>query len=217
MANTVQNLKVGISGVRGIVGETLTMQLITSFSATFGTYLGRGRVIVGRDTRPSGVMIEQAVTAGLLSVGCQPYLAGVIPTPTLQILVDELNTIGGIAITASHNPMQWNALKFVGSNGIFLNSNEARDLLNIYHQSARPYVSESEIRQIRYIEDSFFIHRQRIFDHINVDAIRASRFKVAVDCCNGVGAYIVSPKSGECRWIIRWIECSHGTLARRFK
>ncbi len=189
MHNVVQNLKISVSGVRGVVGETFTTQLVTSMAMTFGTYLGRGRIIVGRDTRPTGEMVEHAVTAGLLAVGCQPYLAGIIPTPTLQIMVNEYKTIGGIAITASHNPLPWNALKFVNSAGIFLNDIEARDLLDLYHQQSRAFVPEPELRSVKYLDNSFAIHQQRIFSLINVDAIRACRFKVAMDCCNGVGAY----------------------------
>ncbi len=185
----VHNLKVSVSGVRGIVGDTLTPNLIANFAAAFGEYVGKGRIIVGRDTRPTGEMYENAVVAGLLSVGCQPVMIGIVPTPTVQILVDEYKAKGGIAITASHNPEQWNALKFIGESGIFLNQREAAELLNIYNQPDRVFVEESDIRKIRVIKNSFDIQKKRIFNNVDVENIRKAKIKVAVDCCNGAGSF----------------------------
>jgi phosphomannomutase len=182
------NLKVSVSGVRGVVGESLTPSLIADFAASFGEYVGQGRVIVGRDTRPTGRMVEDAVIAGLLAVGCQPALIGVSPTPTVQILVDEYHANGGIAITASHNSVEWNALKFIGPSGIFLNYTEAEELLDVYNQPDTTYIREQDYRNMRFIDNAFDLHKERIFNSINLEAVRAAKFKVAVDCCNGVGA-----------------------------
>ncbi len=182
------NLKVSVSGVRGTVGDALTPSLISNFAAAFGEYVGGGRVIVGRDTRPSGPMYERAVVAGLLSVGCQPVLIGVVPTPTVQVMVDEYNANGGIAITASHNPSEWNALKLIGASGIFLNYAEAAELLDVYNQPDRGYVQEEEYRNVRTVENAFNVQRNRIFKQIDLDVIRSAKLKVAVDCCNGAGA-----------------------------
>ncbi len=185
----VHNLKVSVSGVRGVVGESLTPSLVAGFAASFGEYVGKGKVVVGRDTRPSGVMFEHAVVAGLISVGCRPVLTGILPTPSIQIAVDELKANGGIAITASHNPADWNALKFIGPSGLFLDHGEAAELLNIYNQPDREYVREADYRLVKRYDNAFQFHRNRIFKHINVDLIRKAAFKVAVDCCNGAGAY----------------------------
>ena len=130
----IPTLKISISGVRGVVGDSLTPDLLTRFSQAFGTYIGSGRVVVGRDTRTSGEMVRQAVVAGLLSTGCRISDAGVCPTPTVQLLVRHLRAHGGIAITASHNPPEWNALKFVGPDALFLSGGRGRELLDIYHQ-----------------------------------------------------------------------------------
>ena len=111
-------LKVSVSGVRGIVGDSLTMQLGASFATAFGTYVGKGKVIIGRDTRPTGLMLQNAIVSGLLSVGCEPVLCDVLPTPSILMLFDELKAKGGICITASHNPNEWNAMKFVGPDGL---------------------------------------------------------------------------------------------------
>lgn len=181
------NLKVSVSGVRGIVGDSLTPSLVAGFAAAFGEYVGRGRVIVGRDTRPSGPMFEQAVLAGLLAVGCQPVLLGVVPTPTVQILVDEYKASGGIAITASHNPAEWNALKFIGASGIFLNAGEAAELLDIYNQPERGYVREEDYRRVSRVENAFAYQKNLILKKVDSAVIRRARLKVAVDCCNGAG------------------------------
>lgn len=183
-----QNLKFGTSGVRGVVGESLTPRLTSALAAAFGRYVGGGRVLVGRDTRPSGEMFEHSVIAGLLSVGCQPVLLGIVPTPTLQLMVAEVKANGGIGITASHNPGEWNALKLIGRSGTFLDELEAGELFDVYNQNDFNPCRESELRTIWHMEDAFATHRKRIFANIDTEAIRAHHFKVAVDCCNGVGA-----------------------------
>ncbi len=184
-----RNFKVSVSGVRGTVGETLTPALITEFAASFGEYVGRGKVIVGRDTRPTGPMYEYAVVAGLLSVGCQPVLIGPVPTPTVQMMVKELSANGGIAITASHNPVQWNALKFINAKSIFLSKTEASELLDVYNQQERAYVPENEYRNIRTLPNAFSVHQKKVFDAVDVSAIQQRKFRVAIDPGNGVGAY----------------------------
>src|SRR5947208_4075232 len=123
-------LMVGVSGVRGIVGKDLTPEVVTRWARAFGTCAregtrdeGRGTgpsVVVGRDARTSGPAFAAAVTAGLTSVGCDVIDIGVVPTPTVQLAVEHHHAGGGIAITASHNPIEWNALKFIGPDGIFL-------------------------------------------------------------------------------------------------
>lgn len=183
-----ETLKVGISGVRGIVGRALTPQIVAGFSQAFGTFVGRGTVVVGRDTRPTGTVLEHAVIAGLQSVGCKPLLAGVIPTPTVLFLTKELHARGGICITASHNPVEWNALKFSGPKGLFLGPIQAEELFDIYHQQQFPYVEEGGIRRIATIDAPTRSHFEKILQYVDAEAIRAKRFRVAVDGCNGVGA-----------------------------
>src|SRR5512139_1016986 len=142
----IPTLKISISGVRGVVGDSLTPVLLTRFAQAFGTYVGSGRIVVGRDTRTSGEMVRQAVVAGLLSSGCRIIDLGVCPTPTVQFSVLRLGAQGGIAITASHNPPEWNALKFIGPEGLFLDGGHARELLDIYHQGDYTKVSGALMR-----------------------------------------------------------------------
>src|SRR5262245_11755340 len=112
------SLKIGPSGVRGVVGESLTPQVVTSFAAAFGNYSGPGEILLGSDTRPSAEMVKQAASAGLLSVGNTPVDVGVVPLPALMLHVRQAGARGGIGISASHNPVEWNALKFIGPDGI---------------------------------------------------------------------------------------------------
>lgn len=181
-------LKVGISGVRGVVGQSFTPQLAAAFAKAFGLYVGRGNVLVGRDTRPSGSMYELAVVAGLQSVGCRPVLTGIVATPSLLHLARDPRARGGIMITASHNPSPWNALKFVDGRGMFLRPACAEELYDIYHQDDFTMVPEADIATTHTIRTPCRHHFDRVCDYVDTDAAVARRFKVAVDCCNGVGA-----------------------------
>ncbi|GAK52994.1 phosphoglucosamine mutase [Candidatus Moduliflexus flocculans] len=189
----VHALKISISGVRGVVGDFLTPQLIESFAKAFGTFAGPGRVNVGRDTRTSGEMLLHAVSAGLLSTGCTPVDLGICPTPSVQIRTKETDAVGGIIITASHNPAQWNALKFVGKNGIFLDEYESRTLVDIYHEGSFRRGADEEIETIRRDPLAIDSHLQKVLDYVDVELIRSKRFKVAFDCCNGAGS-LMTPR-----------------------
>lgn len=178
-------LKIGITGVRGIVGETFTPEVAVEFSQAFGTYLDGGRILVCRDTRASGPMVRAAVTAGLLAAGCEVIDLGISPTPSLQLAVTWLKADGGIAITAGHNPSQWNALKFVRSDGLYLNSMQAEELLDIFHQGEFAKVGWDRIRPAIEYQDAIGHHIESLNRIFDVDAIKNRRLKVAVDCCNG--------------------------------
>lgn len=182
------SLKVGISGVRGVVGELLTPQLVTTFAQAFGTFVGPGPVIVGRDTRVSGEMVKNAVFAGLLSVGCKPIDVGISPVPSILIKTKRTDAIGAVAITASHNPVQWNALKFVGRDGLFLNRYEAQELLDIYHQSEFSLVESDACKAIATDEHPVREHFSAVLEYLDVEAIRKRKFKVVYDSCNGAGS-----------------------------
>ena len=141
-------LKIGVSGIRGVVGEFLTPALACAFAQAFGTYVRGGRVVVGRDTRSSGEMLQHAVTCGLLAAGCEVVDIGILPTPTIQIYVGATRAQGGIAITASHNPAEYNALKLFNAGGLFFNNYERSELIDLYHQSDFRQASNAEIRRV---------------------------------------------------------------------
>ena len=188
---SVQTLKTGISGVRGVVGDSFTPQLVSAFGQAFGTYLGGGRVAVGRDTRPSGEMVLQALIGALLASGCSVVDLGVVPVPTLQIAIARDESLdGGLAITASHNPQEWNALKFIRADGIFLYPHQAEELLNVFHQGDFTLVENEQIGSVSADPGSLDRHLEMLLAHTDVEALRRRRFKVVVDCCNGAGTQL---------------------------
>ena len=186
-------LKIGVSGVRGVVGDFLTPGLALSFAQAFGTYVGRGRVVVGRDSRTSGPMLQHAVAAGLLSTGCEVIDVGVLPTPTLQLYVAHTGAQGGISLTASHNPPEYNALKLFNKEGQFFNRYERSELIDLYHQSNFDEVMNHEIRQVRTEGDAAkSIHASKVLSHVDAALIRSKTFRVALDSVNGAGS-VMSP------------------------
>src|SRR5262245_763821 len=123
---------VSVSGLRGRIGAGLDVSVATEFAQAFGTYLGGGKVIVGRDSRPSGAMLAHAVMAGLASSGCDPIDIGVPATPTTGLLVRQLGAAGGVEITASHNPADWNGVKLFHREGRVLNASEGEQVKYIF-------------------------------------------------------------------------------------
>jgi phosphomannomutase len=185
---SLRPLKIGIGGVRGIVGETFTPELVAEFAAAFATYAESGPILVSRDTRPSGPMVTAAVTAGLLAAGCEVIDLGICPTPTLQLAVPWLGARGGVAISAGHNPAEWNALKFVRGDGRYLDVTQADELLDIYHQGEFAKARWERVPVAVASRDAVAHHADRLSRHVDVDRIRARRPRVAVDCCNGACA-----------------------------
>src|SRR6476646_10471253 len=178
-------LKVGVSGIRGVVGEFLTPSLACAFAQAFGAYVGAGRVVVGRDSRSSGPMLQHAVTCGLLASGCEVIDVGVLPTPTIQMYVASIHARGGIAVTASHNPPEYNALKLFNADGLFFNNYERSDLLDLYHQSDFRQATNAEIRTVTSDHNTpVRLHVDRVMRHVIGDAIRRGEFRVALDSVN---------------------------------
>ena len=175
-------LKIGITGVRGIVGQTFTPELVVQFAQAFGSYLDGGRILICRDTRPSGPMIRSGVISGLLASGCEVIDLGISPTPSMQIAIKSLKADGGIAITAGHNPAQWNALKFVRGDGVYLNPTQAEELLDIYHQGEFAKANWQTIKQTVQQADAIPHHIEVLNQTFTIGP---AKLVVAIDCCNG--------------------------------
>src|SRR5947209_1838749 len=184
-------LKIGITGVRGIVGETFTPEVAVGFAQAFATYVDGGRILIGRDTRSSGPMVRSAVVAGLLAAGCEVIDLGICPTPSLQLAVTWLKADGGIAGTAGHNPAPWNALKFVRGDGLYLNPLQAEELLDVFHQGEFAKARWNQIQPAIQHRDPIEHHIEKLGNVFDTAAIRARRLKVAVDCSNGACSRLI--------------------------
>ncbi|HYO62766.1 MAG TPA: phosphoglucosamine mutase [Pyrinomonadaceae bacterium] len=189
----MNSLKIGIGGVRGVVGESFTPELAVAFAQAFGTYLDSGRMLVCRDTRTSGPMVHASVLAGLLASGCEVVDLGVCPTPSLQLAVRRFAAEGGISITAGHNPEPWNALKFVRADGLYLNAMQADELLDLFHQAEFAKATWERIPVGVGHADAIAHHLETLSLAFDVEAVRARRLRVAVDCCNS-SCSLLSPR-----------------------
>jgi phosphomannomutase len=190
----VQRLKIGTSWVRGVVGEALTPDLVVNFACAFGTWCDGGTVVIGRDTRGSSRMLRAAVTSGLLSTGCEVVDLGVCSTPFVSFAVRELGTGGGISITGSHNEAEWNALKFVGPDGIFLDA-EAGSVVRGLAEQGPPRAGWNRLGAVREDPGAIDRHLDAILalPVIDVEAIQRRQFKVGLDCVRGAGATAIVP------------------------
>ncbi len=178
------------SGVRGVVGKSLNPLVATSYAAAFGTMLKKGTVVVGRDSRPSGEMLLRAVISGLVSVGIDVVEIGIVPTPTVEVAVKRLKASGGVCVTASHNPAQWNALKFFNSCGEFITPAQYKELERVYnkgHFAFKPHTRLGKVQyQTRWVEES--VRLALSVKTVNKSAVRKRRFTVVVDAINGAGS-----------------------------
>ena len=188
----VRELKIGASGVRGVVGDALTPELIVNFACAFGTWCGTGPVVIGRDTRRSSTGFRAAVVSGLLSTGCRVIDYGVSASPLVSFAIREFGASGGIAITGSHNDANWNALKFFGPDGALLNAAKNEELLDVYHGSAHVLATWDRLQPVERAPDLAARYLEHLASALDLDPIRARRFRVAVDFTNGACGALAS-------------------------
>jgi phosphomannomutase len=152
----------------------------------------RSAVVVGRDSRVSGPMFNRVVIAALQSVGCDVIDVGLAPTPTIQLAVEWHHAAGGLAITASHNPIEWNALKFIAPSGLFLSSAEGAEMRTAMAQGI-PRATWDCLGQVTSDPEAISRHIEAILalPYVDVPAMRRRRFHVALDCVRGAGATIM--------------------------
>ena len=186
----MSRLMVGVSGVRGIYGDGLTDEVAEKFAYSFGTVYG-GSVVVGRDSRKSGEPLLHAVISGLNKAGVDVITIGLASTPTVEMAVVAKNASGGIIITASHNPEEWNGLKFLGSDGVFLNSSEGAKIFEMY-KSTGDIRGTSPAGQLYEWEGANEHHVKSVLslNMINSERISSQKFKVCLDTVNGAGGSI---------------------------
>jgi phosphomannomutase len=186
-------LMISVSGIRGIFGTDLTPENLSRFAASYGTWAQGGTIVLGRDSRVTGELCEQVVTAALQSVGCNVILLGIVPTPTVAMAVLRHNAAGGIVISASHNPAQWNALKLLNEKSEFLDADQGAAVMKIAQESGPNYVSYDKIGQVSKDDSISRYHIEEILKlpYINPEVIKAAGFNVALDAVNGAGSVII--------------------------
>ncbi len=190
-------LMFSVSGLRGLVGVDLTPELVARYAAAFGAWAlastpSRRMVILGRDARTSGEMFARAATAGFQSVGANVVDLGMVPTPTAQLAVEHHGAAAGLILTASHNPVEWNALKFVGPGGTFLQSDSLREVEHLL-ESGIPRRGWDGVGSVTADGEAIERHLAAVLalPEVDVVAIRDRRFHVALDCVRGAGGAII--------------------------
>src|SRR5437773_2478774 len=185
-------LMVGVSGVRGIVGKDLTDEVVGRYARAFGRWAKARKpvVVVGRDARESGPVFERAVVDGLGSVECAVVKVGLVPTPTVQLAVEHHAAGGGIAITASHNPIEWNALKFIGPDGIFLDGADGARVQELVGEDGG---GGGRTGKVATDEGAVERHLDAVLKlpAVDVERIRKRKFTVALDAVRGAGGPVM--------------------------
>jgi len=185
-----------VSGVRGIVGEGLTPPVLATHVHAFVQAVGKGKVLVGRDTRDSGPLVEQVVCATLALSGCTAVKLGVATTPTVEMAVQaDPGAVGGIILTASHNPAPWNALKFLDKDGLFLGPEAVKALFARVDAKEESWVRHDQVGEVIDGPDSDDLHIDAILalPYLDLAAIKNRKLSIAVDAVNGA-AYRIAPR-----------------------
>jgi phosphomannomutase len=170
-----------------VVGQGLTPSAALAFASAFAAHTDGGKIVLSRDGRPSGAMLRYAVLAGLTAGGCAVHDVGVAPTPTVGLAVKSLRAAGGVQITASHNPAEWNGLKLFGPDGRVLNAEQGRKVQALYESDARvdaPFNMLGALLDHHRAEDE---HRDRVLQLVDVVRIRAAGLRALLDANGGAG------------------------------
>ncbi len=194
-----------ISGIRGTIGgkvdDNLTPVDVVKFTAAFGTWLQKTQnkkdltLVIGRDARISGAMVNSLVTATLQGLGINVVDLGLSTTPTVEVMVPELKADGGIILTASHNPKQWNALKLLNEKGEFISGKDGAEMLEIAEKEDFNFAEVDDLGKYETKTDAFDIHIQKILDlpMVDADAVKSKKFKVVLDAVNSTGGISLPP------------------------
>ncbi|MBI4409327.1 MAG: phosphoglucosamine mutase [Gemmatimonadetes bacterium] len=199
MTELPRDLMVSVSGVRGRVGEALTPEIVTRFASAFGAYVTTTaptrppKVVVARDSRTSGPLFARCVTAALQSVGCEVLDVGLTPTPTALLAVRYHRAAGAVVVTASHNPVEWNALKFASSEAMFLDAEQAARMRAFLDPAAVPRARWDGLGDVVPDPDAIERHVEAVLaiPFLDVKALRRRAFKVALDCVRGAGGVLL--------------------------
>ncbi len=186
-------LMVSVSGIRGIIGDGLDPAIIVKYTSAYADFCGGGKIVIGRDGRITGRMVYNLVAGTLMAKGFDVIDIGVCPTPTVLYNVKLLNAAGGISISASHNPNEWNALKLINKTGEFMTPEENERILTLLDSAGNSYKRWERLGKEENYTEGLTNHMNDVLNmkHIDVDQIKKRKFKVLLDSVNGAGAYIM--------------------------
>jgi phosphomannomutase len=181
-----------VAGARGIVGKTIDADIVTRLTLAYCATLPKGPVVVGRDTRPSGESLLYSVIGAVTASGRDAIDVGIATTPTTELVTEKTDAVAGIIVTASHNPVQWNALKFLDRRGIFITKDTSDRLLAAYKDNRFQFADGRATGKVRRYATAAQEHIDAILalDVINPAKIRVRNFTVVLDCINGAGSVI---------------------------
>jgi phosphomannomutase len=190
---TDSRLVISVSGIRGIAFDPLSPEVCCRFASALGTALGRGAYVVGRDTRLSGETLKHAVVSGLAATGSGVVDLGIAATPTIQLAVEHVHARGGVAITASHNPAQWNALKLISAAGTFLERADIDRVTSLFESGPLGYSTYDQAGAFDEDREAGRRHIDRVLGlgYLDLAKLRGRRFKVAIDCVNGAACVVI--------------------------
>ncbi|MFH1526945.1 MAG: phosphoglucosamine mutase [Bacteroidota bacterium] len=189
----MSTLMVSVSGIRGIVGNGLDPNVLVKYTSAYADLCGPGKIVVGRDSRITGDMVEKLVVGTLLAKGNDVITIGICPTPTVLFNVKILRAVGGIAISASHNPNEWNALKLLNSNGEFLTPEENQKMLGLLDYSANNYARWDKVGKSVFYSEGLLNHVEAVLSmpYLDIEGLNKRNFRVLLDCVNGAGSYVM--------------------------
>src|SRR5688500_13518356 len=196
MAARMEVLMLGVSGLRGTVGGTLTPPVVAQLAAAFAVWLKQTRtpksgshfrVVFGRDSRPSGTWVRDAAVAALTASGVEVIDLDIVTTPGVAMMVQRLGADAALIATASHNPIQWNGLKYLNADAVALPPAEAARLGELYADARSDFVRVEKLIQPTKNGETHALHVRRVLERVDVNGISAKRFKVVLDSVNGAG------------------------------
>ncbi|MFI4861350.1 MAG: phosphoglucosamine mutase [Phycisphaerales bacterium JB063] len=193
-------LMLSISGMRGLIGLSLTPDVATRYATAFGNWLSEPEhrrpghdpasaphVVLGRDSRASGPMLEHAAVAGLIAAGCRVTRVGVLSTPGVAVMADQLQADGGMVITASHNPFPWNGIKALRHDGVAPPPDQAHDIIRRFRENDLAYAGVADLQDATQDDTGTDIHVQRVLELVDTQAIRDAKLSAVVDSVHGAG------------------------------
>lgn len=187
----MSTLMVSVSGIRGLVGDGLDPNTIVKYASAYADFCGAGKIIVGSDGRISGEMVKHTLIGTLISKGNDVIDIGICPTPTVLYNVTKLGAVGGIQISASHNPNEWNALKLLNSEGEFMTPDENKMMLSKLESASKEYKPWNELGKLTEYSEGLKNHTEEVLKLVDVELIKSKKFKVVLDCVNGAGSHVM--------------------------